>query len=237
MAMITCRNVSFAYDSGTVLKNINFTVERGDRLSVIGENGSGKSTLIKGILRLKMPCRGEIFTGDGLKHNEIGYLPQQSAAQKDFPAGVFEIVLSGTQNSCGFRPFYSKKDKQSALDNLEKMGVSDLKYRCFGELSGGQQQRVLLARALCATDKLIVLDEPSSGLDRLVTRDFYALIENLNKNYGITVISVSHDITYALEHSTHILDLQNKQLFFGTVRDYLKTGLKERFSAGGGKND
>lgn len=233
MAIITCRNVSFAYDSGIVLQDINFSVESGCRLYIIGENGSGKSTLIKGLLNLKAPYCGDITTGDGLKRNEIGYLPQQTAIQKDFPAGVMEIVISGTQTKSGFRPFYTKKDKKTALENLDRMGISNLKKKCYGELSGGQQQRVLLARALCATDKLLVLDEPSAGLDRLVTQDFHNLIDTLNKEHGITVITVSHDIPHALEHATHILDLQNKQLFFGTAGEYLKTELRHRFLAGG----
>lgn len=233
MSIIACREVCFEYENTVVLENISFAVERGSRISIIGENGSGKSTLVKGLLGLKKPCKGEIIAGEGLKNSEIGYLPQQSGIRKDFPAGVFEVVLSGLQNRKEFHMFYTLRHKRAAMDNLRKMGILDLKNRCFAELSGGQQQRVLLARALCSAQKLIILDEPSSGLDSLVTRDFYSLVGELNRNSGITTITVSHDISYALEHSTHILDLHNKQLFFGETADYLKTGLKNRFYGGG----
>ena len=233
MAFITCREAALGYDTGVVVGGLDFTVESGDYLCVVGENGSGKSTLIKGLLRLNIPMSGKILTGDGLKPNEIGYLPQQSAAQKDFPAGVFEVVLSGRQSKRGLKPFYGKKDRQTALQNLERLGIGKLKNRCYRELSGGQQQRALLARALCATEKLLLLDEPVAGLDPLATQELYGLIRMLNREQGLTIIMVSHDIRCAVEYATHILHLGNRQLFFGKTDEYIKTEFAKSFLGGG----
>ncbi len=216
MALISAKHVSFSYEGHVVLEDVDFSVNAGDYLVIIGENGSGKSTLVKGLLSLKKPSSGEIVTGDGLKQNEIGYLPQQSAHQKDFPASVYEIVISGTLNSAGFKAFYTKKDHETALANMELLEIKDLKDKCYHDLSGGQQQRVLLARALCAAKKLILLDEPVSGLDPNVTAEFYRTIRMLNKTKGITVIMVSHDIHGVFTEASHILYLSNKQLYFGT---------------------
>jgi len=235
MAFITCREAALGYDTGVAVSGLDFTVHSGDYLCVVGENGSGKSTLIKGLLRLKYPLSGEIRIGDGLKASEIGYLPQQTAAQKDFPAGVFEVVLSGRQSKRGRKPFYGKKDRQIALKNLEKLGISELKNKCYRELSGGQQQRALLARALCATEKLLLLDEPVAGLDPLATQELYALIRMLNREQGLTIIMVTHDIRSAVEYATHILHLENRQMFSGTTDEYRKTELANRF-LGGGQN-
>lgn len=232
MALVTCQEAALGYDTGVVVSNLNFTVEVGDYLCIVGENGSGKSTLIKGLLRLKAPVSGEILTGDGLKSTEIGYLPQQSPAQKDFPAGVYEVVLSGRQSKRGPRPFYARIDKQIAMENLEKLGISDLRNKCYGELSGGQQQRVLLARALCATEKLLLLDEPVAGLDPLATQELYDLIQMLNREQNLTIIMVSHDIHSAVRYATHILHLGNQQMFFGKTEDYLKTDMALRFVGG-----
>jgi len=232
MAFITCREAALGYDTGVVVGGLDFTVESGDYLCVVGENGSGKSTLIKGLLRLNIPMSGKILTGDGLKPNEIGYLPQQSAAQKDFPAGVFEVVLSGRQSKRGLKPFYGKKDRQTALQNLERLGIGKLKNRCYRELSGGQQQRALLARALCATEKLLLLDEPVAGLDPLATQELYGLIRMLNREQGLTIIMVSHDIRCAVEYATHILHLGNRQLFFGKTDEYIKTEFAKSFLGG-----
>ena len=151
MAQLSCQNLTVGYDGRTVLQGLNFEVNPGDYLCILGENGSGKSTLMKTILGLQAPISGTILTGDGLRKNEIGYLPQQTQAQKDFPASVREIVLSGCQGRCGSRPFYSKEEKRLAEENIGKMGIGSLTKRCYRELSGGQQQRVLLARALCAS--------------------------------------------------------------------------------------
>ena len=181
MAFITCKNLELGYKDQLVATGINFTVEKGDYLYVIGENGAGKSTLMKTLLRLMKPVSGEITYGDGLLPYEIGYLPQQSLAQKDFPASVWEIVLSGNLSRIGSRVFYRKEDKLRAEENLDRLHIMNLKKKCYRNLSGGQQQRVLLARALCATDKLLLLDEPVSGLDPKVTEEFYGLISDLNK--------------------------------------------------------
>ena len=223
MSLINCKDVSFAYEGITAVSDINFAVESGDYLCIVGENGSGKSTLIKGLLQLKATQTGEILLGDGLRANEIGYLPQQTAAQKDFPASVYEVVLSGRLSTRGILPFYSREDKAIAEKNIELLGIKELRNRCYRELSGGQQQRVLLARALCATKKVLLLDEPVAGLDPLVTQELYRLIEEINKDTGITIIMVSHDIQSAVKYAKHILHLRNKQVFFGETKDYLSS--------------
>ena len=233
MAQLTCQNLTVGYDGRTVLQGLNFEVNPGDYLCILGENGSGKSTLMKTILGLQAPISGRILTGDGLRKNEIGYLPQQTQAQKDFPASVREIVLSGCQGRCGSRPFYSKEEKRLAEENIGKMGIGSLTKRCYRELSGGQQQRVLLARALCATRKMLLLDEPVSGLDPRVTAEMYGLIETLNREEGITVMMISHDISAALKYASHILHIGDS-VFFGTKADYLQSPQGKDFDSGKG---
>ena len=232
MSLITCKNASFAYEGHIAVSGLNFEVESGDYLCIVGENGSGKSTLIKGLLRLKNPETGSITLSEGLLANEIGYLPQQTAAQKDFPASVYEVVLSGRLGSCGLRPFYSKQDKMITEQNIERLGITALKNRCYRELSGGQQQRALLARALSSTKKLLLLDEPVAGLDPVVTQELYKLIEQINKQTGITVIMVSHDISSAVKYANKILHLNSAQLFFGSAADYTASELGTRFLGG-----
>ncbi len=207
MSQLICKDVSLGYDGNAIVENLNFSVESGDYLCVVGENGAGKSTLIKTLLKLKSPLSGEIILGDGLCDNEIGYLPQQTLVQRDFPASVSEVVLSGCLNKCGFRPFYNSSEKKRAMENIQRLGISHLAKRCYRELSGGQQQRVLLARALCATEKLIVLDEPVSGLDPKAQVEMYELIDELNKKDNITVIMVSHDLSCAFKYATHVLHI------------------------------
>ncbi len=235
MALIKCENVSIGYEGQTVVKDLNFEISTGDYLCIVGENGSGKSTLVKSILGLKAVESGAILFGDGLKQNEIGYLPQQTDVQKDFPASVYEVVLSGRLNSRGFRPFYTAADKQQAYEKMEILGIRDLARQCFRDLSGGQKQRALLARALCATKKLLLLDEPVTGLDPIVTAEFYQLIRRINRESGIAVVMVSHDIESAVEDASHILHLQEKVLFFGTAEDYRKSRIGKTF-LGGGQN-
>ena len=230
MAQLTCQNLCVGYDGRPVLQDLNFEVCPGDYLCIVGENGSGKSTLMKTILGLQTPISGRILTGDGLRKNEIGYLPQQTQVQKDFPASVREIVLSGCQGRCGSRPFYSKKEKQLAAEAMDKMRITAVAKHCYRELSGGQQQRVLLARALCATEKMILLDEPVSGLDPKVTAQMYALIETLNRRDGITTIMISHDIAAAVRYATHILHI-GKTVFFGTKEEYLQSPQGKLFAA------
>ena len=220
MAQLTCQNLCVGYDGKSVLQDLSFQVFAGDYLCIVGENGSGKSTLMKTILGLQTPISGSILTGDGLRKNEIGYLPQQTQVQKDFPASVREIVLSGCQGRCGSRPFYNREEKQLAVDAMEKMQVASLTKRCYRTLSGGQQQRVLLARALCATQKMLLLDEPVSGLDPKVTAEMYALIQKLNYEDGITVVMISHDMNAALQYASHILHIGDR-VFFGTKAAYL----------------
>ncbi len=222
MSLLTCTDLALGYEGKAIVEGLNFSVEAGDYLCIIGENGSGKSTLMKTILGLHHPLRGTVRTGDGLRQNEIGYLPQQTVVQRDFPASVFEIVLSGCQGRKGFRPFYSAADKALARENIRRMGIEHLSRRCYRELSGGQQQRVLLARALCATRKLLLLDEPVAGLDPKVTAEMYQLIEELNKKDGITVIMISHDLGAALQYASHILHI-GARLWYGTRTDYLSS--------------
>ena len=198
MALITAKDLSVGYGGQTVAEHLNFKVNSGDYLCIVGENGSGKSTLVKTLVRLIKPVAGEVKFGDGLKPNEIGYLPQHTVVQRDFPASVKEIVLSGCQSRMGLRPFYNSEEKKLAADNMEKMGITDLANKCYRELSGGQQQRVLLARALCATQKVLILDEPVSGLDPKVTAEMYELVAGLNKE-GITIVMISHDIKSGIE--------------------------------------
>lgn len=230
MAQLTCQNLCVGYDGTSVLQDLNFEVFAGDYLCIVGENGSGKSTLMKTILGLQPPVSGRILTGDGLRKNEIGYLPQQTVVQKDFPASVREIVLSGCQGRCGSRPFYNKEEKQLAADAMEKMQIAQLAKQCYRELSGGQQQRVLLARALCATQKMLLLDEPVSGLDPKVTAEMYALIEKLNREDGITVIMISHDIAAAVKYASHILHIGSSG-FFGTKEEYRQSPQGRLFAA------
>lgn len=219
MAQLICQNLSVGYEGRPVLQGLNFEVCAGNYLCVLGENGSGKSTLMKTILGLQPPLSGSIVMGDGLRKNEIGYLPQQTAVQKDFPASVREIVLSGCQGRCGLRPYYTRAEKQMAANAMEKLQISHLAKRCYRMLSGGQQQRVLLARALCATHKMLLLDEPVSGLDPKVATQLYLLIKKLNVEDGVTVIMISHDMEAALQYASHILHVGDA-LFYGAKAIY-----------------
>ena len=222
MKLLSVENLKLGYDSHVVLDDLNFYVEEGDYLCIVGENGSGKSTLMKTLLGLMPALGGSITRDKTLKKNDIGYLPQQTVIQKDFPASVWEIVLSGCQGRKKFQPFYTMADKKLAHANMKKMGICNLKNRCYRELSGGQQQRVLLARALCATNKILLLDEPVSGLDPKVTSEMYELIKALNDE-GITIIMISHDMDAALKYSNRILNI-GKKTFFGSTEDFKKEG-------------
>ena len=233
MSQLICRDLCLGYDGREIVHGLNFEIDAGDYLCIVGENGSGKSTLMRTLLGLQQPMSGKVLTGEGLLQKEIGYLPQQTAVQKDFPATVREIVISGFQGRCGLRPFYTKEEKRIAEENAERMGISHLAKRCYRELSGGQQQRVLLARALCATGKMLLLDEPVSGLDPKATAEMYRLIEKLNSD-GITVIMISHDMEAALSYADRILHIGNT-VFFGTKQEYLNSELYKGFCTGGGK--
>ncbi len=222
MALITVSDLTLGYETGIIAKGISFTVNEGDYLYILGENGSGKTTLMKTLLGLKEKISGSIEYGDGLARTKIGYLPQQNESQKDFPASVHEIVLSGCRSK-GFRPFYGKKEKELAAQNMKRMDIERLKDSCFSELSGGQRQRVLLARALCAMDKLLLLDEPVASLDPKAANDMYTLIESINSQ-GTAVIMISHDMDAALKYASHILYI-GKHIFFGTKDEFLKDGV------------
>ncbi|WP_031551002.1 metal ABC transporter ATP-binding protein [Oribacterium sp. FC2011] len=220
MAYITCTDLAVGYSPYIVAKDINFEINKGDYICVVGENGAGKSTLMKTILHLQSACEGSITLGDGLTPREIGYLPQQTLVQRDFPATVREIVLSGTITK-GFGFFYSKEQKQTAENMMEQLHIADLASQSYRQLSGGQQQRVLLARALCATDKLLVLDEPISGLDPSATDELYQLISELNAN-GTSILMVTHDLN-ALQYASHVLHVNKDSSLFLERDAYLES--------------
>ncbi len=224
MPLLSCKNVSLAYDGATVATDITFDVNEGDYLCILGRNGSGKSTLIKALAGLIKPADGQILYGDKLTAKQVGYLPQATVIQRNFPASVREVVLSGTRSL-----FYSKKDKQKADEVLQMLGLTDIQKHACSELSGGQLQRVLLARALCASTKLLLLDEPTAGLDKLVTEELYGIVNKLNREQGITVIIISHDIDTSLTDSTHILHMDHRVLFYGTSDEYINSGKAKRF--------
>lgn len=232
MSLISCKNVYLRYENVSVVEDLSFEVQAGDYLCIVGENGSGKSTLIKSVLGLKETASGHLHFGDGLKSKDVGYLPQQTTAQKDFPASVYEVVLSGCIGKKGGKILFSKQQKKIAEDNMRKLDILHLKKKCYRELSGGQQQRVLLARALCSADKMILLDEPVTGLDPVVTAEFYSLLKMLNKEYGITVIMVSHDLFAAVNNASHILHLKKNNSFFGTIEEYIQSDIYKKFSGG-----
>lgn len=230
--IIKCEHTDFGYENHDAVIDLNLEIYPGDYLCVVGENGSGKSTLIKGILGLLKPTGGTLAVADELKRGGIGYLPQQTAAQKDFPATVQEVVLSGTLSRRGNRPFYSRAERKLAAHNLERLGIEHLKQKCYRELSGGQQQRVLIARALCATEQLLILDEPITGLDPSAIQDFYHLIKKLNKEDGITIIMVSHDIGNVISQANKILHLHRRVVFCGTAEAYRQSVAGKEFLGG-----
>jgi len=242
--LITCNNVSLGYDERAVIQDLTFSVDHSDYLWVVGENGSGKTTLIMGLLRLLDPMEGSIVFCDGLSKGKIGYLSQQSDLKKDFPADVFEVVLSGNLCSMGLRPFYNAREKARAREAMERLGIKDLKKKCYRELSGGQQRRVLLARAFCAAQvdptgecdkavdashRLLVLDEPASGLDPLITAELYELLKKLNREIGISIIMVSHDTRGAEQYAKHILHMENGRGFFSDTAEYLNSDRGRKF--------
>lgn len=234
MPQLICKDLSLGYGSQEIQHGLSFEVNSGDYLCIVGENGSGKTTLMKTVLGLQKPLSGTIEFSEGLSSRDIGYLPQQTDVQRDFPASVQEIVISGCLGRKGFSPFYNKDDKALAQRSMERMNILDLKKRCYRELSGGQQQRVLLARALCATQKILLLDEPVAGLDPKVTADMYELIDSLNKDDGVTIIMISHDVDKALKYASHILHIGN-EFFFGTKEEY--RGFKDSAVKGEDDND
>ncbi len=234
MPQLACQNLSLGYDGKTVLSGLSFEVNAGDFLCIVGENGSGKSTLVKTLLRLKSPLAGRVVRGEGLRGDEIGYLPQQTVVQKDFPASVLEIVRSGCLNRRGLRPFYSRREKLMAEEAMARFGVAALAGECYRELSGGQQQRVLLARALVAAGQLLMLDEPTAELDPKASADTYALLKELNGG-GLTIIMVSHDLAASLACASHILHLGGgRPPYFGTAAEYAASETGRVYTALGG---
>lgn len=227
--LIRCENAAFGYENQVYVKNVSFTLEEGDYLCVLGENGSGKSTLMKGLLGLIRPYEGKVLYGPSVAKKSIGYLPQKTEAQKDFPATVREVVLSGCLSSRGIRPFWGKEDKKNADRQMERLKIRDLSGESFRDLSGGQQQRVLLARALCATEHLLLLDEPVTGLDPSVTLELYELLRQLNREDHTAILMITHDIRNALQDAGKILHLEREMLFFGTVREYENSEVGKQF--------
>lgn len=233
MPLISCKDLSLAYEGDPVVSGLTFEVCRGDYICILGENGSGKSTLIKALLGLKRPAAGSLVYGDGHRAAEVGYLPQQTQVQRDFPANVREVVLSGCLNRRGLKPFYTQAEKSLAQENMARLGIEPLARRSYRELSGGQQQRVLLARALCASRSLLLLDEPVAGLDPVATAELYRIIGELNRADGMTIVMVSHDVGSATRDASHILHLQHGSQFFGTREQYFASELGRRFTGGG----
>ena len=231
--LLDCRDAGLGYEGKPVWEHLTFQVRAGDYLCIVGENGSGKSTLLKSLLGLLKPLSGEIVHADTLRGGSIGYLPQQTRAQKDFPATVTEVVRSGFISGKGMRFFYTAQEKSRALMNMGKLGVLELKDRCYRELSGGQQQRVLLVRALCAAGELLILDEPVTGLDPAAAQDLYRTLEYLNKKEGIAIVMVTHDIQNALQYATAILHAGHGQWFYGTTAEYLASPWGKRFGGEG----
>lgn len=229
MSILKCENLSVAYENMVVFENVSFEIEEGDYVCVVGENGSGKSTLMKSILGLIPIRNGKVEFLNGLSKKEIGYLPQQTVIQKDFPASVYEVVISGCINRMGLRPFYTSKEKKRATEVMERLEITSIKNKSYRDLSGGQQQRVLLARALCATDKILVLDEPITGLDPIMTDEMYRIIKEINKKNKITVVMVSHDIESAVNEADKILHIEKGVKFFGTTQDYINSDIGKVF--------
>ncbi|WP_313182199.1 metal ABC transporter ATP-binding protein [Lacrimispora sp.] len=230
--LIQCSHVDFGYENQDAVVDVTMDVNPGEYVCIVGENGSGKSTLMKGLLGLLKPTGGVISVSDELKKSGIGYLPQQTAAQKDFPATVREVVLSGCLNRRGSWPFYSGKEKRLAVNNMERLGIMGIAGKCYRELSGGQQQRTLIARALCATDKLLIMDEPITGLDPSAIAEFYEIIRKLNREEGVAILMVSHDVANVVKEADKILHLKREVLFYGTTKDYLKSNAGYIYTGG-----
>lgn len=227
--LIVCRDVSLGYKGQTVLSHLNLTIRDGDYLCIVGDNGSGKSTLLRGLLGLLAPQSGEILRAPELERGAVGYLPQQTRAQRDFPATVLEVALSGCLNQKGSRFFYTRAQKSQALMNLGKLGVLEWKDKSYRELSGGQQQRVLLARALCAAGRLLILDEPITGLDPAASQDLYKTLSYLNTKEGMAIVMVTHDLGPALRSARSVLHIGQRGTFLGPVADYLASPQGRRF--------
>lgn len=221
MNLIEIKNLTLGYEKQSVIKNVNMSIDENDFICIVGPNGAGKSTLVKGILGLIKPMKGKVIYNN-LKQNFIGYMPQETKIDSNFPASVLEIVLSGTLNRLGFKCFYTKKEKEIALANLKLLGISNLKDKNFCDLSGGQRQKVLLARSLCASKKLLILDEPSNNLDSKSKKELYKNIVDLNKNKGMTIIMITHDLDHDNLIGNKILSLRENDIFFGSTEEFVR---------------
>ena len=229
-ALLACRDVSLGYEHKPLLEHLDFAVNRGDYVAVLGENGSGKSTLLKSLLGLTPPLAGTVDRA-AQRRGCLGYLPQQTPAQRDFPATVEEIVLSGFLNRRGMRLTYTGKERSAALMHMGKLGILELKDKCYRELSGGQQQRVLLCRALCAANELLILDEPVTGLDPAAAQDLYKTLRYLHDREDIAILMVTHDVGAALRQAKTVLHIGQKRWFYGTTEEYLRDESGRRFGA------
>lgn len=229
MPQLTCNNLQLAYGGHIVCSNINFTVNAGDYLCIVGENGAGKSTLLKTLLFGEKPHDGNYTFGNDIHSDVIGYIPQQSEIQKDFPASVYEIVSSGCLAASRFKPFYSKQQKELIQTNIQLMGITHLAKRSFSKLSGGQKQRVLLARALCATQRILFLDEPVAGLDKKISEELYNIINDLNKQKKITIVMVTHDPEAVIQYASHVLFLGNP-CFFGKKDEFMQSEFAKKIN-------
>lgn len=230
--LIKCDDITLGYENMTVLEHVTFELNEGDYLCIVGENGAGKSTLIKCLAGLKKPMEGEIKFSDKITRRDVGYLPQQTAIQRDFPASVREVVTSGCLNNSRLLPFYSKTDRERAAKHMSELGITELADKSYRELSGGQKQRVLLARALCASNKMLILDEPVTGLDPIVTGEIYSIIKQINKKYRMTIIMVSHDVNNAVNSANKILHIKNTVQFFGDTDEYVRSKIGREFIGG-----
>lgn len=230
--LIKCDDITLGYENMTVLEHVTFELNEGDYLCIVGENGAGKSTLIKCLAGLKKPMKGEIKFSDKITRRDVGYLPQQTAIQRDFPASVREVVTSGCLNNSRLLPFYSKTDRERAAKHMSELDITELADKSYRELSGGQKQRVLLARALCASNKMLILDEPVTGLDPIVTGEIYSIIKQINKKYRMTIIMVSHDVNNAVNSANKILHIKNTVQFFGDTDEYVRSKIGREFIGG-----
>ena len=223
--LMEAKHLDIGYGKKVIYGGLNFSVKAGDFICIVGPNGAGKSTLVKTLLGLIKPLNGEIRFY-GLKRGLIGFLPQEIKIDENFPATVFEIVLSGNLNRLGKRAFFNQDERKHALSKMKLVGISELKDRHFVELSGGQRQKVMLARALTATQDLLILDEPSNSLDRKSTKELYATLKKINQN-GITIMMITHDLDHGNLIGNKILALRDT-FYYGATDDFVKRIHDER---------
>ncbi len=219
---IIAKNVSISYGSNKVINSANFVIDEEDFVCVVGANGSGKSTLIKAILGLIKPDSGKIIFENNNKRKSIGFLPQDTKTDMIFPATVIEIVLSGTLGQLGMKAFYRKENKDRAEKSLRRLNILGLKNSSFSSLSGGQKQKVLLARALAATSKILILDEPSNNLDYKSRKEFYNELKELNKS-GLTIIMITHDLDAEDLIGNKIINIKESKVECYSTSDYLES--------------